>query len=105
MSEINLLRVVIIGTQKKFYALTTPFDLENVKNSYRKLQSTQRERNHIQTKDDTFKQTLSKPCFQISQLLYAKICEHFSPGSKNLGCDKTLRGVNHVSRVSHDKNV
>ena len=71
MSEINLLRVAIIGTQKKFYALTTPFDLENVKNSYRKRQSKQRERNHIQTKVETYKQTLSRPCFQISQLLYA----------------------------------
>lgn len=77
MSEINLLRVAIIGTQKKFYALTTPFDLENVKNSYRKRQSKQRERNHIQTKVETYKQTLSRPCFQISQLLYAKIYEHF----------------------------
>ena len=71
MSEINLLRVAIIGTQKKFYALTTPFDLENVKNSHRKRQSKQRERNHIQTKVETHKQTLSRPCFQISQLLYA----------------------------------
>lgn len=105
MSEINLLRVAIIGTQKKFYALTTPFDLENVKNSYRKLQSKQRERNHIQTKDDTYKQTLSTPCFQISQLLYAKIYQHFLPGLKNLGHDKTLRGANHASRVIHDKNV
>lgn len=77
MSEINLLRVAIIGTQKKFYALTTPFDLENVKNSHRKRQSKQRERNHIQTKVETYKQTLSRPCFQISKLLYTKICEHF----------------------------
>ena len=105
MSEINLLRVAIIGTQKKFYALTTPSDLENVKNSYRKRQSKQRERNHIQTNVETYKQTLSKPCFQISQLLYAKVCEHFLPGSKNLGHDKTLRGANHASRVIHDKKV
>lgn len=31
MPEVNLLRVTIIGTQKKFHALTTPFDLENVR--------------------------------------------------------------------------
>lgn len=99
MSEINLLRVAIIGTQKKFYALTTPLDLENVKNSYRKRQSKQRERNHIQTKVETYKQTLSRPCFQISQLLYATRIK------KSRGHDKTLRGANHASRVIHDKNV
>lgn len=102
MSEINLLRVAIIGTQKKFYAPTTPFDLENVKNSYRKRQSKQRERNHIQTKVETFIEAVF-PDFAI--IIRQNMRAFFNQDQKISGHDKTLRGANHASRVIHDKNV
>lgn len=99
MSEINLLRVAIIGTQKKFYALTTPFWSWKCKEFLSKTPiQTKREKPHPNQSRD-----LQTNFIEAVFPDFAIIIRH--QDQKISGHDKTLRGANHASRVIHDKNV